>query len=377
MTIIIDRRSSTENKSAPNRKKFIERHRAEIQKRVEEIARDIDIKGFNKVKPGTRKIKIKSSDEPTFSIKGGSGTTERVIPRNKTFSRGDVFRIGEKKEEGSGDGKSLDEFFFTLSTEEFMNMYFGNRALPNFVKLALKGEKEVKLVRAGYTPDGPYSRLDLKKSFEQSIARRAAFKNSESKVPFLDDSDLRFRRYSQIKVPKRSATVFFLMDVSGSMDETRKTLAKKFYLLLYLFLTTKYSAVNIRFIRYFEKAEEVDEHTFFHDRKTGGTEVLPALELVSHEVSKLDTETENLYVCHINDGDSGYHETPDQIFSILSELSEKCQYLMNIQVKSLDAREIYSAYRRASKLYSNVRTAFLPGDRQLFKVFDGFFRKGE
>ena len=68
-----------------------------------------------------------------------------------------------------------------------------------------------------------------------------------------------------------------LMDVSGSMDERKKDLAKRFFALLYLFLERKYSAVDVVFIRHTETAQEVDEKTFFYDPQSGGTLVMPAL----------------------------------------------------------------------------------------------------
>ena len=73
--------------------------------------------------------------------------------------------------------------------------------------------------------------------------------------------------------------MFCLMDVSASMDEDKKDLAKRFFTLLYLFLTRKYEEVELVFIRHTDDAEEVDEDTFFHDARSGGTVVYSALEL--------------------------------------------------------------------------------------------------
>ncbi len=97
------------------------------------------------------------------------------------------------------------------------------------------------------------------------------------RVPWVDPVDLRYRRYTQVPKPSARAVMFCLMDVSGSMSETMKDLAKRFFLLLYVFLERRYRKVEIVFIRHTETAEEVDEQTFFTDPRTGSTVVSTAL----------------------------------------------------------------------------------------------------
>ena len=99
--------------------------------------------------------------------------------------------------------------------------------------------------------------------------------------------------------------MFCLMDVSGSMDEGKKDLAKRFFTLLYLFLSRKYEHVDLVFIRHTDNAEEVDEQTFFYDPKSGGTIVLSALELMREIVEKRYPPTAwNVYAAQASDGDS-------------------------------------------------------------------------
>jgi hypothetical protein len=100
-----------------------------------------------------------------------------------------------------------------------------------------------------------------------------------NRLPFLDEVDLRYRNRVWKPEPIARAVMFCLMDVSASMDEDKKDLAKRFFTLLYLFLTRKYGEVDLIFIRHTDDAEEVDEDTFFHDTRSGGTVVYSALEL--------------------------------------------------------------------------------------------------
>ena len=105
-------------------------------------------------------------------------------------------------------------------------------------------------------------------------------------VPFIDTFDLRFKNYERRPVPSSQAVMFCLMDVSGSMDQATKDIAKRFYVLLYLFLTRTYENVEVVFIRHHTQAKEVDEHEFFYSQETGGTIVSSALKLMTDVVSK-------------------------------------------------------------------------------------------
>jgi len=99
--------------------------------------------------------------------------------------------------------------------------------------------------------------------------------------------------------------MFCLMDVSGSMSEHMKDLAKRFYMLLYVFLTRRYRHVEIVFIRHTDRAEEVDEETFFHGPASGGTLVSSALQAM-HDVvrSRFRPDDWNIYAAQASDGDN-------------------------------------------------------------------------
>ena len=101
--------------------------------------------------------------------------------------------------------------------------------------------------------------------------------------------------------------MFCLMDVSGSMTEHMKDLAKRFYMLLYVFLKRRYRHVEIVFIRHTDRAEEVDEETFFHGPASGGTLVSSALQAM-HDIvrSRFRPADWNIYAAQASDGDNSY-----------------------------------------------------------------------
>jgi len=97
--------------------------------------------------------------------------------------------------------------------------------------------------------------LKHKAELQETIKRLRA---TIDRVPFLDPLDLKFRNRVKVPVPSTRAVMFCVMDVSGSMDESRKDLAKRFFILLYLFLTRHYEKIEVVFIRHHTQAAEVD-----------------------------------------------------------------------------------------------------------------------
>lgn len=132
-----------------------------------------------------------------------------------------------------------------------------------------------------------------------------ALKAKFRRIPFIDPIDIRFRRFETVPKPVAQAVMFCLMDVSGSMSEHMKDLAKRFYMLLYVFLTRRYRHVEIVFIRHTNRAEEVDEDTFFHGPASGGTLVSSALQAM-HEIVRLRFRPAdwNIYAAQASDGDN-------------------------------------------------------------------------
>ena len=116
-------------------------------------------------------------------------------------------------------------------------------------------------------------------------AQIAALRARLERIPYLDPIDLRFRNRVRLPIPTAKAVMFCLMDVSGSMDEARKDLSKRFFILLYLFLTRHYEKIDLVFIRHHTQAQEVDEENFFRARETGGTVVSSALVLMDEIIT--------------------------------------------------------------------------------------------
>ena len=329
---IIDRRLNGKNRSLPNRERFIRRYKTQLKKAVGDVAGESsisDVSGDGKVKV---RIPSREVSEPNF-VFGQGGSTEQVVPGNRDFVPGD--RIprpngGEGQGGGKpGKGEGDDAFTFVLSREEFLNLYFDDLELPELLKREIASVKRMKSRNAGYSRSGAPTSLSVLRTMKASLMRRVALeprgddeddaedseldleadplKQARKKpyVPFLDEVDLRYRNRVTYPEPSTNAVMFCLMDVSASMDEAKKDLAKRFYTLLYLFLTRKYEEVKLVFIRHTDEAEEVSEEDFFYGKKSGGTEIMPAMELM-HQIieTRYPGSAWNVYVAQASDGDA-------------------------------------------------------------------------
>lgn len=413
MSVIIDRRPNDRSGSAVNRERFMRRYRAQIRKAVADMVADRSIRDMER--GGTVGIPVRDLSEPSFRH-GHGGDREYVHPGNRDFQPGDRLPRpsggdggGNGDEGGSGDG--VDEFSFTLSREEFMQIFFDDLELPRLARTALGEIREHRPQRAGYARHGTPANLAVARSLRNALGRRLALtagarrelaraagstdggepgntaaadaaariallERRIARVPFLEEIDLRYRHRTMVAQPVARAVMFCLMDVSASMDQHKKDLAKRFFALLHLFLARKYEHVDVVFIRHTDDAEEVDEEHFFHDRKTGGTVVMSALALMNRIVGERYAQGGwNVYGAQASDGDA-FGADPEKSRGFLeSTLLPRVRHFAYIEVSDEDAgvTTLSAAYRRIEAprfAMREVREA-----RDIWPVFRGLFRR--
>ena len=335
---IVDRRLNPGGKSLENRQRFLRRAKSLVQAAVKKTSQDRDIKDV--LEGGEVAIPLDGMHEPRFRREGG--TRDMVLPGNKKFVEGDMLpRSGEggggkPKDPGEGDGE--DAFRFVLSRDEFVDLFLDDLELPDLTKRKLADVESEGLRRAGFTTSGSPANISVSRTVSNALMRRVALrrphpediaeleaeletcnearkaeliakiealKSKLRRIPFIDPLDIRYRRFETHPKPVAQAVMFCLMDVSGSMSEHMKDLAKRFYMLLYVFLKRRYRHVEIVFIRHTDRAEEVDEDTFFHGPASGGTMVSSALQAM-HEIvrSRFRPSDWNIYAAQASDGDN-------------------------------------------------------------------------
>lgn len=417
MSQLVDRRLSGKNRSAVNRQRFLRRFKGQIRKAVADAVSGRKIGDLER----GEKISIPSKDlsEPVFHH-GPGGKRNIIHPGNREFVSGD--RVDRPQGGGGGgggnasqDGEGMDDFVFELSKEEFMDFFFQDLALPDLVKKQLAAVPEVKRARAGFVSQGNPANLHVVRSMKQAIGRRLAMaagprealKEAEealetliaggkgaspeadelreeiaglkariAAVPYIDTWDLRYANRVDQPTPSSQAVMFCLMDVSGSMDEDRKNIAKRFFMLLYLFLTKSYERIDLVFIRHHTVAMEVDEEDFFHSRESGGTVVSSALELMREIIlERYPSQAWNIYAAQASDGDNWEDDSP-RCREILSQsLLPLVQYFAYVEIEAEEPQSLWHEYEQVAAASPRFAMRRILTLADIYPVFRELFRK--
>ncbi|SNS13003.1 hypothetical protein SAMN06295912_101478 [Sphingomonas laterariae] len=373
---VIDRRLNPGGKSLVNRQRFLRRARALVQRAVRDSLKDRSIKGIDQ--EGEVTIVRDGVHEPTLHRSGQGGNREYVLPGNREYVSGDQIDRPQQGGGGgssAGDGDGEDEFRFMLSREEFLELFLDDLELPDLAKRRLTGGEIEGVRRAGFKTSGSPASLSIPRSMRNAMSRRLALRRPSraelqrledeialvearnppepgdaallerlreerdhvvrrrSLISYIDPIDLRYRRYEEVPKPVAQAVMFCLMDVSGSMTEHMKDLAKRFFALLHLFLSRSYRHVDVVFIRHTDRAEEVDEDTFFYSRETGGTLVSSALDKAVEIIrARYRPDDWNIYVAQASDGDNLTQDNPRTIALLQDQILPIVQYAAYLEV---------------------------------------------
>ncbi len=423
MVNIIDRRRNPKGKSLANRQRFLRRAKRQVLDAVNEAS------GKRKVADieGGEQITIPSDGlrEPSFHKASDQGVREHVVPGNKEFVVGDLIRRpdgegGGRGSQGSPSGEGEDEFTFAVSREEFLDLFFEGLELPDLVKRQIKKTYSYTQQRAGYSVSGAPSNLNIERTMRNSLTRRLALRRPKTEelraldeeidrlersgadperlrglieeraakqhrsraIPYIDPIDIRFNRFSQVPNPSSQAVMFCLMDVSGSMTEEMKDLAKRFFMLLHLFLERRYRHVDLVFIRHTHIAQEVDEETFFYSRETGGTLVSPALQMMRDIIdARYSPEEWNIYGAQASDGDNTPADNPATIHALERTILPLCQYFAYIEVGNAQTAhmpsDLWRLYERVAVGDSPLAMRRVRTRRDIFPVFRELFTPAE
>jgi uncharacterized sporulation protein YeaH/YhbH (DUF444 family) len=378
-------------------------------------------------------IPMKRIAEPRLRHASQGGDRDEVLPGNREFVRGDTLPKPKSGAGGGGagstaaaDGEGEDAFIFTLTSDEYLDMLFEELELPDLAKAKLKETLVARHRRAGHSPSGAPTNLNLVRTMRHSLARRISLGrpdpetlnvlNSEivaleaiapsdldaetrletlraerdalvarlRRVAYIDPVDLRYNRFEPRPEPTAQAVMFCLMDVSGSMTEDIKDLAKRFFLLLHLFLTRQYRKVDVVFIRHTSEAKEVDEETFFKSRETGGTVVSTALAEMRRVIEdRYPVEEWNIYAAQASDGDNISSDSARCRQLLAEDILPICQYFAYVEVRSgqggglagPSVSGLWKDYQAAAGHRANFAMRRVSNKSDVFPVFRELFAK--
>ncbi|MDH2386272.1 YeaH/YhbH family protein [Bradyrhizobium sp. CER78] len=413
---IVDRRLNPGSKSLENRQRFLRRAKALVQGAVKKSSQNRDIKDV--LEGGEVTIPLDGMDEPRFRREGG--TRDMVLPGNKKFVEGDWLQRPNQsggKGSGAGEGDSEDAFRFVLSREEFVDLFLDDLELPDLAKRKLAETESEGLQRAGYATSGSPANISISRTVSRALARRVALrrprkddiealeaelaecdddtrrrellallealKAKAKRIPFIDPIDIRYRRFETVPKPVAQAVMFCLMDVSGSMSEHMKDLAKRFYMLLYVFLKRRYKHVEIVFIRHTDRAEEVDEDTFFHGPASGGTLVSSALVAMNDIVrTRFRPADWNIYAAQASDGDNMTSDSGLTGLLLTDKILPVCQFFAYLEVGEaanytfdMPDSSLWTLYERLRNDGAPLSMRKVSERGEIFPVFQDLFKR--
>jgi len=417
---VIDRRLSGKNKSIGNRERFLNRYRKQIR---EAVRHAVSGRRIHDIEQGENiTLPRRDVSEPVFGH-GAGGSQERVYPGNQEYVRGDHIARPPGGGSGSGsgpgagkDGSGQDDFEFRITRDEFMQYFFDDLALPRLLRTQLLPDvPELKSRRAGYVSEGTPTNLHVVRSMRKALGRRIAMggdarrrlnklelsldallrditspsgeifalqteiellKQRLQQIPFLDPFDLRYRNRVQTPLPASRAVMFCLMDVSGSMNETRKDIAKRFFILLYLFLMRHYEKTEVVFIRHHTQAAEVSENEFFHSTESGGTVASSAL-ILMHQIiqQRFPPGDWNIYGAQASDGDNWLQDSTKCRTLLIEKLLPVSRYFAYLQVAE-ESQTLWEEYRLVCKSQPHFAMQKVTDASGIYPVFRELFKKG-
>jgi len=406
---IVDRRLNPGGKNLANRQRFMRRAKSLIRKAVHDSATNRSIKDADQ--GGEVALPTQGMHEPSFRRAAGTGIREHLLPGNKQYIEGDTIARPEgggdgEGSEGSQDGEGQDDFRFALSRDEFVELFLEDLELPDLAKRKVVDAEAVSWQRAGYSVSGSPANLAINRTVRNSLSRRIALKRPKAEdiaqlqaeidaietdaaalsdaalmarleelkaelgrkqrrtslIPYIDPLDVRYRRFDPVPKPVAQAVMFCLMDVSGSMTEHMKDLAKRFYSLLYIFLRRRYKNVDVVFIRHTHVAAEVDEDTFFHSPETGGTVVSTALEEMQKVIlERYSPDNWNIYAAQASDGDNTASDNDKTANLLTKSILPACQYY---------------AYLEVGRDSEHFPPGFIRRDSDLWQTYSSIIRNG-
>jgi len=418
MVRIIDRRFDSKKKSTVNRQRFMRRFKHQIRRAVSDAIEGRSIKDLD----SGEQISIPAKDlsEPSFH-QGREGVWEQVFSGNDRFTTGDAIERPMGGEGGGGgskasnEGEGEDDFVFQLSREEFLDLFFEDLALPNLIRTQLAKITEFKSRRAGFTSSGVPSNINVVRSLRGALGRRMALggpmarrireineeleelekdegtnleriralreerstlRVRQEAIPFIDQFDLRYNNRVKEPQPVTQAVMFCLMDVSGSMDEYKKSTAKRFFMLLYLFLKRNYEHIEVVFIRHHTIAREVDEQDFFYSRESGGTVVSSALRMMTDIVKERYSPSHwNIYGAQASDGDNWDNDSPICHQILDQELLQLVRYFAYIEITTGEPQNLWRVYQSLDATHANFAMQRIESLEDIYPVFRELFKK--
>jgi sporulation protein YhbH len=351
-----------------------ERHKEKIREAIKKNLGDIVSEESIILSDGKKIIKVPIRSLEEYRFRYDPGRQQHGGQGNGKSKVGDVVatepRPGKGKKGNAGEEPGNDYYEAEVTLDELASMIFEDLGLP-FLEEKKLTEVESDAVRfTDIRKVGPLANLDKKRTILENIKRNAA--KGDPRFKDVKNEDLRYKVWEHTIKHQSNAVIIAMMDVSGSMGEFEKYIARSFYFWMVRFLRTKYNNVKIVFISHHTEAKEVTEEEFFTHGESGGTQVSSAYELALQMIQeRFNPDDWNIYPFHFSDGDNlpwdnercvtlvqrlmevcnifgygeireGHYRSPSTLMSAFNKIQDK----KFISVTISDKSEVYPALRR-------------------------------
>jgi uncharacterized protein len=366
------------DRAAGDRARHREKVREAIRDNIADIIAEESIIGQDRNRiikvpiRGIKEYRFIYGDAP--NVGQGDGGTERgqVVGKNEGEGDGSPDRAGNQP--------GVDYYETDVSLDELIELMFEDLELPDMERKRLRQvESERMFKRHGYRQVGVRNRLDKRRTARARLRRKQAREaegESPERFPF-HDADLTFRHVTTDVRLESNAVVICIMDTSGSMDTTKKYLARSFFFLLYQFIRSKYQNVELVFIAHHALAKEVSEEEFFYKGESGGTMISSgykrALEIIEE---RYHPTLWNVYAFHCSDGDNFESDNPKTL-ELAEELSDVCNLFGYGEIKPLGPRyyesSMLNVFRRLA--LDNFQTVLIERKEDVWPSFKALLAK--
>jgi sporulation protein YhbH len=323
MSVFKEHRTSAD-RSASDRGRHKHKIEEAIREGIYHVIADESIIG----KDGTKKVRIPVRGIKEYQFVYGDNEQNKKVgsATGKNIKRGQQVGPSPTKEDDGagpkpGNEKGVEYYEVEITLEELAYYLFESLELPELEKKRMRKIMSEKMKRHGYREFGIRPRLDKKKTLRKKLRRKAASKRAgtftdeeDDRFPFHSD-DLKYKHIKNTIQETSNAVVFFVMDISGSMTQQKKFLARSFYFLLYQFLNYRYENVDLVFIAHDTQAYEVTEDQFFKRGAGGGTLASSSIEMALNIINeRYPTDIWNIYAFHCSDGDNWPEDMTNLMF---------------------------------------------------------------
>ncbi len=343
---IFKEHKSIADRSASDRR----RHKEKIEKAIKEGIHNIVAEESIIGQDGKKKIKIpvRGIKEYRFVYGRGQGSKGVGSAQGKDIRKGQKIKKGNQQAQGkpekAGNNKGEEYYDVEITLDELAKYLFEDLNLPDLEKKSNSNIFSYNIKRKGYRKKGINARLSKKETLKNKIRRQKKAEmsgtydsESDERFPFHED-DLKYKHIDVKKRPITNACIFFIMDVSGSMNKNKKFLARSFFFLLYQFIRYRYDEVDLVFISHTTEASEVSEDDFFKKASTGGTYISSGLQkALDITASRYSPNSWNIYAFHCSDGENWGEDNPKAL-NCMEKLINISQLSGYIQIKEPGAR---------------------------------------